>query len=152
MSGRQFDPLTASPHFQVEVTFNFLEIRAMNTYPEHQVWRISSAPSYRLKSNYYRGGAPFPPTGCHRHRQDYVLAETADAGAAGSCGQPYQLRSLPGLPQLYLCVSLHWKAPVFGRFCVLGRKREVGRLLGLACGLASFHVHAFSFFCFFCLV
>lgn len=23
--------------FQVEVTFNFLEIRAMNTYPEHQV-------------------------------------------------------------------------------------------------------------------
>lgn len=24
-------------YFQMEVTFNFLEIRAMNTYPEHQV-------------------------------------------------------------------------------------------------------------------
>ena len=26
--------------FQMEVTFNFLEIRAMNTYPEHQVMRL----------------------------------------------------------------------------------------------------------------
>ena len=47
-----------------------------------------------------------PCTGCHRHRQDHLLAETTDPGPAGSHGQPHQLRPLPSLQQLHLCVSI----------------------------------------------
>lgn len=38
--------------FQTEVTFNFLEIRAMNTYPEHQVthWNSKCFPAETLKA------------------------------------------------------------------------------------------------------
>lgn len=46
-----------------------------------------------------------PSAGCHRYRQDHLFAEATDTGAAGSHGQPHQLRPLSGLQQLHLCVS-----------------------------------------------
>lgn len=55
--------------FQMEVTFNFLEIRAMNTYPEHQVtlkfisfpavWTFIAVQSVSIEK------LSCPHTGCH---------------------------------------------------------------------------------------
>lgn len=95
----------------MEVTFNFLEIRAMNTYPEHQVTHSWGFPVWTSRLL----NAPLlincfcvcvcVYTGRHRHRQDHLLAATADPGPAGSHGWPHQLRPLTSLQQLHLCVS-----------------------------------------------
>lgn len=100
----------------MEVTFNFLEIRAMNTYPEHQVTpplALSScpAPSVRPLPSASVEMCCRPPAGCHRHGQDHLLAAAADAGAAGSHGQPHQLRPVSSLQQLHLRVSIIGQPP-----------------------------------------
>lgn len=100
----------------MEVTFNFLEIRAMNTYPEHQVTpplALSScpAPSFRPLPSACVEMCCHPPAGCHRHGQDHLLAAAADAGAAGSHGQPHQLRPVSSLQQLHLRVSINAQPP-----------------------------------------
>lgn len=89
---------------QVEVTFNFLEIRAMNTYPEHQVTRPGSGPPlFRpIAPSLTNSGAR---AGHHRHGQDHLLVPVADPGPAGSHGRPHQLRALARLQQLHLRVS-----------------------------------------------
>lgn len=94
--------------FQIEVTFNFLEIRAMNTYPEHQV---------KLEVNFFCCCLDLHScrkclctvvsiAGRHRYRQDHLLIAPADTGPVGSHGRPHQLRSLSSLQQLHLCVSI----------------------------------------------
>lgn len=99
--------------FQVEVSFNFLEIRAMNTYPEHQVGLTHPVLlSPHISVNYPgRTIMSCPCTGCHWYRQDYLLTEATDPGPAWSCGQPYQLRPFQSLQQLNLCVSPHGETP-----------------------------------------
>lgn len=122
---------------QMEVTFNFLEIRAMNTYPEHQVRTLffhHLLPASGLKC-YNRKNSCLYATGCHRHRQDHLLSEAADPGPAGSRGQPHQLRPLPSLQQLHLRVSIpEHRSPraaerAFLVFCFVRaeERRQVGR-------------------------
>lgn len=53
-----------------------------------------------------------PPAGCHRHGQDHLLSAAADAGSAGSHGQPHQLRPVSSLQQLHLRVSIVAQPPV----------------------------------------
>lgn len=145
----------------MEVTFNFLEIRAMNTYPEHQVMRLrwfffSLLLGSSLCSIIFNK-LSCPCTGCHRHRQDHLLAETTDPGPAGSHGQPHQLRPLPSLQQLHLRVSisehpcLRWRnyalcccVCVWLRACVRARwgvKTSWPTLTALDSTLASWQPH-----------
>lgn len=138
-----------SCYCQVEVTFNFLEIRAMNTYPEHQV----RTPSVHLAANNVVNGYQGKlfclfPAGYHRYRQDYLHAETADAGAAGPHGRPHQLRPRPSLQQLHLCVSitdlLYFCLSVFV-LCVL---RSWPTLTALDSVSASWQLHFWAAFLF----
>lgn len=75
-----------------------------------------------------------PYTGCHWYRQDHLLAEATDPGPTGSHGQPHQLRPLPSLQQLHLCVSISEHSCLEQRsksfcFCVVcaEERRQVGR-------------------------
>lgn len=122
----------------MEVTFNFLEIRAMNTYPEHQVTLKFILFVFLLFETLIASQSACvevscPHTGCYRHRQDHLLAATADTGPAGSHGQPHQLRPVSSLQQLHLRVSITERShPKHGNssfsFGVVRSPRSQGKL------------------------
>lgn len=147
--------------FQVEVTFNFLEIRAMNTYPEHQVthwspiffllfghsyqykvwlWKPVLSIHYRLSSIQTR-----PPThwDC-RHRTSWITwSATSTTPSLGSSTTPFMRKPhRASLPRAKKQVFLFF-------YCLCwGAKTSWPTLTALDSALASWQLHFWAAFLF----